>query len=182
MAVEAGKDAFEFRRDLLAQQPRVRKVLETAASMANWGTELPDGWGRGIAVHQSFGSIVAEVAVVNANNNRLKVEKVYCAADAGIAVSPNGFKAQMESGIIFGLTAALHGEILLENGAVVQSNFHDYPMLRMNEAPDIEVQIINSGEAIGGAGEPGTPPIAPAVANAVYAATGKRVRALPIRV
>jgi len=181
MAVAAGKDAFEFRRELLSEQPRIKHVLETAANMSGWGKPLPTGWGRGIAVHQSFGSIVAQVAVVDTNGGQVKVDKVFCAADPGFAVSPDGFTAQMESGVIFGLTAALYGEITIEGGAVKQSNFHDYPMLRMNTAPDIEVQIINSGEKVGGGGEPGTPPIAAAVTNAVFAANGQRVRRLPIK-
>ncbi len=182
MAAAAEQDGFAFRRELLSDQPRIRNVLETAAEMAGWGDALPAGYGRGIAVHQSFGSIVAQVALVNANDKKVRVEKVFCAADPGFAVSPDGFRAQMESGIIYGLAAVLHGEITLENGAVKQSNFHDYRMLRMNEAPEIEVKIINSGEALGGGGEPGTPPIAPAVTNAIFAATGQRVRRLPIKI
>ncbi len=181
MAVAAGDDPYEFRRRLLRDQPRIKKVLETAAKMADWGRDLPAGWGRGIALHSSFGTVVAQVAVVDVSGGDLKVDKVYCAADPGYAVSPDGFTAQMESGIIFGLTAALYGDITIENGAVKQSNFHDYPMVRMNTAPEIEVRIINSGEKLGGGGEPGTPPIAPAVANAVYAATNKRFRQLPIQ-
>lgn len=181
LAVAANKDSYEFRRRLLADQPRIKKVLETAATMAGWGSDLPTGWGRGIALHSSFGTIVAQVAVVDVSGGEVKVDKVYCAADPGYAVSPDGFTAQMESGIIFGLTAALYGDITIENGAVKQSNFHDYPMVRMKNAPEIEVSIINSGEKVGGGGEPGTPPIAPAVANAVYAATNKRIRRLPIQ-
>lgn len=180
LAVAANKDGYEFRHSLLNHQPRVQKVLETAAKMAGWGADLPNGWGRGIALHASFGTIVAQVAVVDLSGAALKVKQVFCAADPGYAVSPDGFRAQMESGIIFGLTAALHGEITIENGAVKQSNFHDYQMVRMHNAPPIEIEVINSGEKVGGGGEPATPPIAPAVTNAMYAANGVRVRQLPI--
>ena len=123
---------------------------------------------------------MAEVVDVDMSSGQPKVKKVYCAADPGYAVSPDAFIAQMESGIIYGLTAALFGKIDIEKGAVKQSNFHDYPMVRMQDSPDIEVSIINSGEKIGGAGEPGTPPIAPAVTNAIFVITGKRIRELPI--
>ena len=131
-------------------------------------------------MQESFGSIVAEIAEVSVEGGKVRVHKVWCAIDCGFAANPSGVTAQMESGINYGLTAALYGEITFANGRVEQSNFHDYQILRMNEAPEIEVRIINSGEAMGGAGEPGTPPIAPAVANAIFAATGKRVRKLPI--
>ncbi len=180
LAATANADPVAFRANLLDQKPRYKKVLETAADMSSWGSELPSGWGRGISLHASFGSIVAQVAVVDTTGGSVSVKHVYCAADPGLAVSPDGFTAQMESGIVFGLTAALFGEVSIENGAVKQSNFHDYRMLRMKDAPKIQVAIINSGEKIGGGGEPGTPPIAAAVANAVYAATGKRVRKLPL--
>lgn len=182
MAFAAGEDGYQFRRSLLKNQPRIRNVLEVAARMSDWDQALPSGWGKGIALHCSFNSIVAQVAVVNATGASVNVEKVYCAADPGFAVSPNGFTAQMESGVIFGLTAALYGEISIGKGAVQQSNFHDYKMLRMSSAPDIEVEIINSAEPLGGGGEPGTPPIAPAVTNAIFAATGTRVRELPIKI
>ena len=182
MATEAGQDPFEYRRGLLVDKPRLKNVLETVAAMSKWGSELPDGWGRGIALHESFGSIVAQVAHVSVKSNKLKVEQVFCAADPGLAVSPDGYRAQMESGIVYGLTAALFGNIEIENGAVKQSNFHDYLMLRMNQMPEVVVEIINSGEKIGGGGEPATPPIAPAVANAVFAVTGERQRNLPIKI
>ena len=135
---------------------------------------------KGVAIHDSFGSIVAEVAEVSVENGSVRVHKVWCAIDCGFAVHPNGVIAQMESAINYGLTAALYGEITFTDGRVDQSNFHDYQILRMNEAPEIHVTIVNSGERMGGAGEPGTPPIAPAVANAIFAATGKRIRKLPI--
>ena len=181
LAHAAGQDPYQYRYDLLSDDARARKVLETAAKMANWGKPMPEGWGQGIALHRSFNTIVAEVVDVDMSGDHLKVVSVYCAADPGFAMSPDGFKAQMESGIVYGLTAALYGEINIKDGAVVESNFHDYKMLRMNDAPNIEVEIINSGDtSLGGGGEPGTPPIAPALTNAIFAITGKRIRELPV--
>jgi len=180
LAALAGVDPVEFRRKLLGGDPRFLAVLEKAAEMSNWTAGPPAGRGRGIAIQHSFGSIVAEVAEVSVDGGNVRVHKVWCAIDCGFAVNPSGVIAQMESAINYGLTAALYGEITFDKGKVQQSNFHDYQILRINEAPEIEVAIINSGQAMGGAGEPGTPPIAPAVANAIYAATGKRVRRLPI--
>jgi isoquinoline 1-oxidoreductase beta subunit len=182
LAHAANQDALDYRRKLLKSEPRYLKVLEAVAKMSDWGSALPQGWGRGIAIHGSFNSIVAEVVEVDMSNGSLRVDKVFCVADAGYAYCPNAFRAQMESGIIFGLTAALHGEITIKNGAVMQSNLHDYQMVRMNTAPDIYVEIINSGEKTGGAGEPGTPPIAPALTNAIFAATGNRIRELPVKI
>lgn len=181
MAAAQEKDAFEFRKDLLAHDPRYLKVLETVAEKADWGKELPKNWGRGIAIHKSFGTIVAEVAEVEVKEDgKVRVHRVVCAADPGFAIHTDGFISQIESGVIYGLTAAMYGDISIKDGAVAQSNFHDYQMIRMNEAPKIEVHIINSGEYPGGAGEPGTPAIAPAVTNAIFDATGTRVRELPI--
>ena len=180
LAHKAGKDPYQYRRDLLQHEPRVLKVLDAAAKMADWGREMPAGWSLGIALQRSFNSIVAEVVELDASNAMVKVNKVFCVIDAGFAVHPDGLIAQMESGIVYGLTAALYGEISLRDGAVVQSNFHDYKMLRIDESPEIQVEIINSGESLGGGGEPGTPPIAPALTNAIFAATGKRIRELPI--
>lgn len=180
VAEAAGKDPYQMRRELLTDKPRHRAVLDRAAEAAGWGEVLPKGRGRGIALQQSFGTIVAQVVDVSFSDGKIKVDRVVCAVDPGYAVSPDGLTAQMESGIIFGLTAALYGEIQVHDGAVVQSNFHDYRMVRMNEAPKIETHIINGGPPWGGAGEPGTPAIAPALANAVYAATGTRVRQLPL--
>ncbi len=180
LAVLAGADPVEFRRKLLGKDPRFLAVLNKAAEMSSWGSPVPAGRGRGIAIQNSFGSIVAEVAEVSVQGSEVTVHKVWCAIDCGFAANPSGVIAQMESAINYGLSAALHGEISFENGRVQQSNFHDYQVLRINEAPEIEVAIINSGQPMGGAGEPGTPPIAPAVANAIFAATGKRVRRLPI--
>ena len=160
----------------------MRAVLDRAAAEAQWDRPLPEGWGRGIALQRSFGTIVAQVLEVEVADGQVRVDRVVCAVDPGFAVNPDGLIAQMESGVIYGLTAALYGEISIENGAVKQSNFHDYPMVRMSDAPRIETHVINSGEAWGGAGEPGTPTVAPALANAVFDATGTRVRQLPLRI
>ncbi len=180
LAVNADMDGYEFRRKLLKSKPRHLKVLDTAAKMAGWGKNLPAGQAQGISITESFMTIVAEVVTVDMSGGGPRVLHVACAADAGMAINPDGFKAQMESGIIYGLTAALYGEITIADGAVEQSNFHDYSMVRMDDAPKIDVEIISSDASIGGAGEPGTPPIAPAVANAVFKATGKRIRQLPL--
>ena len=180
IAVAARRDPYEFRRELLHHQPRALAVLDLAAEKAAWGTPLPDNWGRGIAVHRSFGSVVAQVVEVEISGGKARAHRVVCAVDAGFAMHPDGLIAQMESGIAFGLTAAMYGEISISQGAVVESNFHDYPMLRMDVAPAIETYIVNSDAAIGGAGEPATPVIGPAFVNAIYAATGVRIRELPV--
>jgi isoquinoline 1-oxidoreductase beta subunit len=180
LATLGGQDPLELRRKLLAGKPRHLAVLDAAASAANWSEGAPAGRGRGVAIHESFGSIVAEIAEVSVDGENVRVHKVWCAIDCGFAVHPDGVKAQMESAINYGLTAALYGEITFTDGQPDQSNFHDYPMLRLHEAPEIDVTIVNSGERMGGAGEPGTPPIAPAVVGAIHAATGKRIRRLPI--
>ncbi len=182
LAHASGKNPYSFRRDLLSRDARYQRVLDLAAEKGNWGAALPPNWGRGIAIQKSFGSIVAEVAEVEiSDDGQVHVHRVVCAADAGFAIHPNGFIAQMESGIIYGLTAALTGEITIEGGAVVQSNFHDYPVMRMIEAPKIETYIINSGQWPGGGGEPSTPVIAPALTNAIFSATGIRIRQLPVK-
>ena len=181
LAHAGGKDPYELRRTLLANQPRMRAVLDLVAEKGNWGKPLPAGRGRGIATHFSFDSYVGQVAEVSVDKDGVpRVHRVVCAVDCGRVINPDSVKAQMEGGIVFGLTAALKDAITLEGGRVQQRNFHDYPMLRINEAPEIEVHIVPSTEAPTGVGEPGVPPVAPAVANAIFAATGKRVRRLPI--
>ncbi len=180
LAVLGGQDPVAMRRQLLASHPRQLAVLNAVAEASNWAGGAPAGRGRGVALHESFGSIVAQVAEVSVEGGSARVHKVWCAIDCGFAANPSGVIMQMESAINYGLTAAMYGEITFADGKVEQSNFHDYQILRINEAPEVFVTIVNSGEAMGGAGEPGTPPIAPAVVNAIYAATGKRVRRLPI--
>lgn len=181
IAFAAGKDPYQYRHDLLARAPRFQKVLDLAAEKANWSSPLPENWGRGIAIHKSFGTIVAQVVEVEIVDGKVLPRRAICAVDAGFAMHPDGMKAQMESGIVYGLTAALYSDISIRRGAVLQSNFHDYEMLRINESPEIETYIINSGEKVGGAGEPGTPAIAPALVNAIFNATGKRIRELPVK-
>ncbi len=181
LAAAAKKDPFEFRRALLTQQPRYKGVLEAAAEKAGWGQPLPSGLYRGIAVAQSFGSYVAEVAEVSVGVDGVpKVHRVVAAVDCGMTVNPEIIRRQIEGAIVFGLSAALYGRITLADGRVEQGNFHNYPLLRMSEMPKVEVYVLPSTEKPGGIGEPGTPPIAPAVVNAIFAATGKRLRSLPI--
>jgi isoquinoline 1-oxidoreductase beta subunit len=180
LAHTAGKDPVEYRRTLLKKHPRHLAALNLAAEKAKWGEAVAAGHFRGVAVHESFGSYVAQVAEISLDENGLvKVHKVVCAIDCGLAVNPDGVRAQMESGINFGVAVALYGEITLSKGHVDQSNFHDYRVARMNETPVIEVHIVDSTDKMGGAGECGVPPTAPAIANAVFAATGKRVRQQP---
>ena len=181
LAFAAKQDPFTFRKNLSQNNPRFQAVLDLVKEKSGWESPLPPNWGRGIAIAESFGTIVAEVAEVEVSvEGKVKVHRVVCAVDAGFTIHPDGFIAQMESGIIYGLAAAMTGEITIENGAVVQGNFHDYPVTRMNEAPKIETHIINSGNSPGGGGEPSTPVIAPAVTNAIFSATGIRIRQLPI--
>ncbi|HEY4591354.1 MAG TPA: molybdopterin cofactor-binding domain-containing protein, partial [Thermoanaerobaculia bacterium] len=181
LAHAAKRDPLEFRQALLAKAPRMRAVLELAAEKAGWGTPPPAGRARGLAVHESFGSIVSHVAEVSVEDGRIRVHRMVCAIDCGVCVNPLGVAAQMESAVAFGLSAALHGELTIKEGRVQESNFHDYRVLRIHEMPKVEVSIVVSHEKSGGAGEPGTPPVAPAVANAVFALTGKRLRELPLR-
>jgi isoquinoline 1-oxidoreductase subunit beta len=182
LAHAAGKDPYAFRHRMLDDHPRHRAVLELAAEKAGWGTSLPEGRGRGLAVHSSFGSLVAQVTEVSVSTEgNVYVHRVVCAVDCGRVTNPNTVEAQMEGGIVFGLTAALHGAITLKNGRVQQSNFNDYPLLTMKEMPKVKVYIVQSNASPSGVGEPGVPPIAPAVTNAVFALTGKRIRRLPIR-
>jgi isoquinoline 1-oxidoreductase beta subunit len=186
LAHAAGRDPVAYRRDLLARHPRHLGVLALAATKAGWGQPLAPGKagekrGRGVAVHESFHTYVAQVAEVTVKaDGSYKVDRVVCAVDCGVAVNPDVIRAQMEGGIGFGLAAALHGAVTLSNGAVDQSNFTDYPVLRLPDMPRVEVHIVESQEAPTGVGEPGVPVIAPAVANALYAATGKRLRDLPL--
>ena len=181
LAAAAGEDAVAFRRQLLAGHPRHLAVLNLAAEQAHWGEPLPPGRGRGIAVHESFNTCVAQVAEVSVDGTAFRVDKVTIAVDCGVAVNPDVVRAQMEGGMAYGLAAALVSEITLTGGKVDQSNFHDYQVLRMNQMPDVRVHIVPSAAAPTGVGEPATPVIAPAVANALYAATGQRLRRLPLR-
>ena len=181
LARASGVDPVAYRRRLLADQPRHLGVLNLAAEKAGWGSPPPAGRARGVAVHECFGSYVAQVAEVSLANGRIRVHRVVCAIDCGIAVNPATIEAQMESGIAFGLGAALESAITFADGRVQQSNFDDYRVLRLPAMPQVEVHIVPSRERPGGVGEPGTPPIAPAVANAVAALTGQRLRELPLR-
>jgi len=180
VAHAANKDPYRFRHELLTKHPRHRGVLELAAKKAGWGTALAKGRGRGIAVHASFGSYVAQVADVSMENGKVRVHRVVCAIDCGQVVNPDTIEAQMESGIVWALSAALYGEITLNKGEIEQNNFTDYPILRIDEMPAVEVHIVPSREPPSGVGEPGVPPLAPAVINALFAATGKRIRSLPL--
>jgi isoquinoline 1-oxidoreductase beta subunit len=182
LAAVAGQDPLAYRRALLGKSPRARAVLDLAAERAGWGQPLPTGSGRGISVQYAFGSYVAQVAEATVSKEgAVRVPRVVCAVDCGITVNPDTARAQMESGIIFGLTAALFGEITIKNGRVEQRNFSDYRMLRIHETPVIDVHLVKSDAAPGGIGEAGTAAVAPAVTNAIFAATGKRIRKLPVK-
>lgn len=181
LAVAGGHDPAEFRRTLLKDEPRHLAVLDLATKRAGWGKPLPEGHFHGVAVHKSFGSIVAEVAEVSLPTpDTLKLHKVTCVVDCGVAVNRDTIDAQMESGIVYALTAAAFGKIDIEDGAAVQGNFDSYEMLKLSQMPEIDVHIIEGGRPIGGIGEPGTPPLAPALVNAIHAASGKRIRSLPL--
>jgi isoquinoline 1-oxidoreductase beta subunit len=181
LAAAAKKDPVAYRSALLARNPRAKAVLELAAERAGWGRPLPQGVGRGASVQFAFGTYMAQVAEVKVENDgAIAVQRVVCAVDCGVVVNPDTVRAQVESAVIFGISAALYGEVTFRNGRVEQSNFHDYRVLRINEVPTIDVHIVDSSEAPGGMGEPGTSCIAPALTNAVYAATGTRIRKLPI--
>ena len=182
VAQAAGKDPVAFRLPLLKNNMRARRVLETVAEKAGWGKAMPKGKGRGIAQHSCFGSYVAQVADVSVNegNGTIKVDRIVAAVDCGPVVNPDTVKAQLEGGIIEGLSATLKEEIKFSNGGVKTANFDDYKIIRMSEIPEIEVHIVKSNEAIGGIGEPGVPPTAPAVVNAVFSATGARIRRIPL--
>jgi len=181
VAHAAGKDPYAFRRALLAHQPRMKAVLELAAEKAGWSSgPMPKGRGRGIAVAKAFDTFVAQVAEVSVDDSgQVSVDRVVCAVDCGIPINPDVIAAQMEGGIGFGLGAVRFGAISLKNGRVEQDNFNNYRVLRINEMPKVEVHIVQSGETPTGVGEPGVAPIGPAVANAIFAATGKHVHILP---
>ncbi len=181
LAHSAGKDPVAFRREICQHDPRRLRVVDLCAEKFGWGKPLPPGHAAGFAVHESFRSLVAHAAEVSVEDGAIRVHRVVTAVDCGPTVNPNGVEAQMQGGIIFGLSAALFGEITFKDGRVEQSNFHDYPIVRMAQAPRIEVHVVESEEQMGGTGEPGVPPVAPAVANAVFALTGKRLRRLPLR-
>jgi isoquinoline 1-oxidoreductase beta subunit len=183
LAHAAGKDPYAFRRELLRDHPDWLGVLDMIAEKSDWGSPLPRGKGRGIAIHEAFGTIAGEVAEVSiTQDGMLKVERVVCAVDCGHVINPTTVEMQMESGIVYGLTAALYGEITIGEGRVEQANFDTYEMLRINEMPVVETYLaLSGGDKWGGIGEPGVPPIAPAVCNAIFAATGKRVRSLPLK-
>ena len=180
LAHMARKDPVTYRLANLPKDSRYRGVLQLAADKAEWGKKkLPKGHAYGVAVHKSFNSYVAEIAEVSLEKGKIRVHRVIAAVDCGMVVNPDGVRQQIESAVTYGLSAALHGAITLNKGRVVQSNFNDYPPVRYSEMPLVEVHIVASSESPSGIGEPGTPPIAPAVANAVFKLTGKRLRRLP---
>lgn len=181
LAHAAGQDPVAWRLALLGGHPRHRAVLEKAAAHAGWGQPLPPGRARGVALHESFGSICAQVAEVSIVDGEPRVHRVVCVIDCGVVVNPDTVEAQMHSAIVYGLSAALYGEITVRDGRIEQSNYGDYRMLSMEAMPQIEVIALPGSDLPGGVGEPGTPPIAPAVANALFALTGKRLRRLPLR-
>jgi isoquinoline 1-oxidoreductase beta subunit len=181
LAAAAKQDPVAYRRALLDKSPRAKAVLDLAAEKAGWGQALPERVGRGVSVQFAFRNYMAQVAEVEVSKDgAVRVRRVVCAVDCGTVINPDTVRAQIQGAIMFGITAALHGEITLKNGRVEQTNFDTYQMLRMNEAPVVEVHIVQSSEPPGGMGEPGTSAIVPAVANAIFAATGKRLRKLPV--
>jgi isoquinoline 1-oxidoreductase subunit beta len=182
IAAAGRKDPYDLRRELLVGRQRNLQVLELAASRADWRGSRPKGRALGIAMAEGYGSVIAQAVEISvASDGSIRVHKVVCAVDCGMTVNPDTIEAQIVGATIFGLTAALNDAITLARGRIVESNFHDYPLLRMNEVPVVDVHIVKSREAPGGVGEIGVPAVAPAVANAIFAATGKRIRTLPIR-
>jgi len=183
LAAAAKQDPVAYRRELLGKSPRARAVLDLVAEKAGWGQKLPERVGRGVSLQFAFASYMAHVAEVEvAKNGSVRVRRVVCAVDCGAVVNPDTVRAQLEGAVIFGITAALYGAITLKDGRVEQTNFDSYQMLRIDEAPAIEVHLVQNTEAPGGIGEPGTSAIVPAVANAIFAATGKRLRKMPVDV
>ena len=183
VAHAGGKDPVELRRQLLQGHSDWLHVLDTVAQKANWGKAMPKGMAQGVAIVESYGSIVAEVADVSVSKRgEVRVEHVVCAVDCGHVVNPLTVAEQMESGIVYGLTAAFYGQITIEHGRVAEGNFDDYPMLRIDSMPEVETHLaLTGGTKWGGIGEPSVPPIAPAVCNALFKITGKRIRSLPLR-
>jgi isoquinoline 1-oxidoreductase/isoquinoline 1-oxidoreductase beta subunit len=181
LAHEAGEDPYQFRRRLIAHEPRHLEVLDRVVRLADWQSPVPEGRARGLALFRSFGTYVAQVVEAGIENGAIRVYKVTCSVDCGQVVNPRIVEDQIEGGILFGLTAALYGEITLENGEVQQSNFHDYPLMRQYERPEVLVDIVASSESPTGVGEPGVPPVIPALGNALFALNGKRQRSLPLR-
>jgi isoquinoline 1-oxidoreductase subunit beta len=179
IATNAKKDALKIRKEMLAKSVRHMAVLDLLEKKSPWGKKAPNGRAYGLAVHESFQSVVGQVAEVSYQDGKIQVHKVWCAVDCGLVVNPDGAKSQIEGGIVYGLSAALYGKIDIQGGAAQSSNFHDYPVMRMEEMPKVEVFFVEGGEKPTGLGEPGTPPIAPAVANALFQLTGKRIRSLP---
>jgi isoquinoline 1-oxidoreductase beta subunit len=183
LAVAAGQDPYRFRRKLLEGKPDFLRELDLLAEKGDWGKAMPAGKGRGIAIHESFGTIVGEIVEAAVDGKgQVRCERVVVVVDCGHVINPRTVEMQMESGVIYGLTAALYDEITIKDGAVEQGNFDTYQMVRLADAPKIETYLsLSGGDKWGGIGEPGTPPIAPALCNAIFAATGKRVRDLPVR-
>ena len=181
LAAAAKQDPVAYRLALLDKTPRAKAVLALAADKAGWGQKLPPRVGRGVSIQNAFATYMAQVAEVEvAKDGTVRVRRVVCAVDCGTVVNPDTVRAQIQSAVMFGITAALHGEITLKDGRVEQTNFDSYQILRMNEAPEVEVHIVQSSEPPGGMGEAGTSAIVPAVTNAIFAATGKRLRKLPV--
>jgi len=182
LAHAAGEDPYRFRRKLLADKPDFLRVLDMLADKGDWGKAMPAGRGRGMAIHESFGTIVGEVAEVTVANNEVTVDRVVAVVDCGHVINPRTVEMQIESAVVYGLTAALYDEITIKDGRVEQGNFDEYPMVRLADSPKIETHLaLSGGSKWGGIGEPGTPPIAPSVCNAIFAATGKRIRQLPLK-
>jgi isoquinoline 1-oxidoreductase/isoquinoline 1-oxidoreductase beta subunit len=181
LANQANEDPVSFRLKLLESEPRHRRVLERAAELAGWNQPVPEGRARGVALFKSFGTYVAQVVEASIEQGGIRVHKVTCSVDCGQVVNPRIVEDQMTGGIVFGLTAALNGEITLDGGEVQQSNFHDYRLLHMHQVPEMVVDIVDSEEPPTGVGEPGVPPVIPALGNALFALTGKRQRRLPLK-